>query len=64
LLSLEEATAYLGHSRDTVYTWIECKAMPAHKLYRLRKVQAKKIEALVRGGDVAIAADKQTPTRP
>jgi excisionase family DNA binding protein len=34
-LSVEEAAAYLGISRDTVNKWIEQKAMPAHKVGRL-----------------------------
>ena len=31
-LSVEEIAAYRGVKRDTVYKWIERKAMPAHKL--------------------------------
>lgn len=49
-LSVEEAAAYLGISRDTVYKWIERKRMPAHKVGRLWKFQAEEIDAWVRQG--------------
>jgi len=34
-LSVEEIAQYLGVSKDTVYTWINKKKMPAHKIGRL-----------------------------
>lgn len=34
-LSADGIAAYLGVTEDTVYAWIEEKAMPAHKLGRL-----------------------------
>jgi excisionase family DNA binding protein len=36
-LSVEEIAQYLGISKDTVYTWISRKKMPAHKIGRLWK---------------------------
>jgi excisionase family DNA binding protein len=45
---VEEAAAYLGISRDTVYKWIERKAIPPHKVGRLWKFQAEEIDAGVR----------------
>jgi excisionase family DNA binding protein len=62
-LSVEEAAAYLGISRDTVYKWIERKAMPAHKVGRLWKFQAEEIDAWVRAGKAAPRAKKKTRTR-
>ena len=52
-LSVEEAAAYLGISRDTVYKWIERKRMPAHKVGRLWKFQAEDIDTWVREGRAA-----------
>ena len=52
-LSVEEAAAYLGISRETVYKWIERKRMPAHKVGRLWKFQAEEIDAWVRQGKAA-----------
>jgi excisionase family DNA binding protein len=49
-LSVEEAAAYLGISRDTVYKWIERKRMPGHKVGRLWKFQAEELDAWVRQG--------------
>jgi excisionase family DNA binding protein len=34
-LSVAEIAAYLRAKRDTVYKWIEHKAMPAHEVGRL-----------------------------
>ena len=62
-LSVEEAATYLGISRDTVYKWIERKAMPAHKVGRLWKFQAEEIDAWVRAGNAAPKAKKKTRTR-
>jgi excisionase family DNA binding protein len=61
-LSVEDAAAYLGISRDTVYKWIERKAMPAHKVGRLWKFQAEEIDAWVREGKAASAKTDQQPT--
>ncbi|NDY73231.1 hypothetical protein DO021_16830 [Desulfobacter hydrogenophilus] len=34
-LSIDEISAYLGVKRDTIYSWINKKRMPAHKIIRL-----------------------------
>ena len=43
-LSVEEIAAYLGVKRDTVYKWIERKAMPAHKVGRLWKFRKDEVD--------------------
>ena len=49
-LSVEEIAAHLGVKRDTVYKWIERKAMPAHKVGRLWKFRKNEIDAWVCSG--------------
>lgn len=49
-LSADDIAAHLGITKDTVYTWIAEKAMPAHKVGRLWKFQASEIDDWVRTG--------------
>ena len=46
----EEVMAHLGVARDTVYRWIEKKAMPAHRIGRLWKFKLTEVDAWVRSG--------------
>ena len=57
-LSVEEIAHHLGVSRDTVYSWINNRQMPAHKVGRLWKFQTQEVDAWVRSGG---AADKPVP---
>jgi excisionase family DNA binding protein len=49
-LSADDIAAHLGVTKDTVYSWIADKAMPAHKVGRLWKFQASEVDAWVRHG--------------
>lgn len=49
-LSVEDIAQYLGISKDTVYTWINKKNMPAHKIGRLWKFKRDEVDAWVRDG--------------
>ena len=49
-LSADDIAAHLGITKDTVYTWIAEKAMPAHKVGRLWKFQASEVDDWVRNG--------------
>ncbi len=49
-LSVDEIADYLGVKRDTLYKWINRRAMPAHKVGRLWKFQRDEIDQWVRGG--------------
>ena len=49
-LSADDIAAHLGITKDTVYTWIAEKAMPAHKVGRLWKFQTSEIDEWVRRG--------------
>ena len=52
-LSVSEIAEYLGVSRDTVYSWLGQKAIPAHKLGRLWKFKASEVDDWVRAGKAA-----------
>ncbi len=55
-LSADEISAYLGVSKDTVYTWISTKDMPAHRLGRLWKFRREEVDGWVISGG---ASDRQ-----
>lgn len=46
--SVEEVTEHLGVGRDTIYRWIERKALPAHRIGRLWKFKLSEVDAWVR----------------
>ncbi|MER8027061.1 helix-turn-helix domain-containing protein [Glutamicibacter protophormiae] len=58
-LSAEDIAAHLGITKDTVYTWIAEKNMPAHKIGRLWKFQATEIDDWVRR--CGAEAEESTP---
>lgn len=55
-LSVEEIARYLGVSKDTIYTWIDTKGMPAHRLGRLWKFKREEVDDWVKSGG---ASDRQ-----
>lgn len=55
-LSVDEISEYLGVSKDTVYTWISAKGMPAHRVGRLWKLKRDEVDSWVKSGG---AADRQ-----
>jgi excisionase family DNA binding protein len=52
-LSAEEVAEHLGVIKDTVYSWIATKGMPAHKVGRLWKFQISEVDEWVRSGGAA-----------
>lgn len=58
-LSVEEIAAYLGVSKDTVYTWVGKRNMPAHRIGRLWKFKSAEVDAWVRS-DGAAESDSRT----
>lgn len=48
--SVDEVTAHLGVSRDTIYRWIEAKGLPAHRIGRLWKFKLSEVDDWVRAG--------------
>jgi len=53
-LSVDEIADYLGVKRDTLYKWINRRAMPAHKVGRLWKFQRDEIDQWVRDGSATM----------
>ncbi len=49
-LSADAIAMHLGVTKDTVYSWISEKGMPAHRVGRLWKFQATEIDEWVRSG--------------
>ena len=49
-LNVDQIAEYLGVSRDTVYSWISARAMPAHKVGRLWKFKREEVDEWVRAG--------------
>ncbi len=49
-LSVDEIAAYLGVKRDTVYSWISNKDLPAHRMGRLWKFKRQEVDEWVHAG--------------
>ena len=49
-LSVDEIAEYLGIAKDTVYTWINGRGMPAHRVGRLWKFKRDEVDAWVKSG--------------
>lgn len=54
-LSVDEITEHLGVGRENIYTWIEKRELPAHKVGRFWKFQKNDVDNWVKSGK---AADK------
>ncbi len=52
-LSVEEIAEYLGVSKDTVYSWISKRNMPAHRIGRLWKFKTDEVDEWVRSRGAA-----------
>jgi excisionase family DNA binding protein len=59
-LSVEKIAEYLDVSKDTVYTWITAKGMPAHRLGRLWKFKKEEVDGWVKSGGAAGRPDVVT----
>ena len=57
--SVEDVAKHLGIARDTVYRWIDSKALPAHKIGRLWKFKLSEVDEWVRQGGAT--DDQETP---
>ena len=49
-VSVEEIAQHLGVTKDSVYRWIEHKALPAHRIGRLWKFKVSEVDKWVRKG--------------
>ena len=57
-LSVDEMAEYLGVSKDTVYAWVNDKAMPGFKVGRFWKFKKGDVDAWVRAGGAASTSDE------
>ena len=55
--SVEDVAKHLGIAKDTVYRWIESKALPAHKMGRLWKFKISEVDEWVLQGGAAQDVD-------
>lgn len=60
-LSADDIAAHLGVTKDTIYTWIADKGMPAHKIGRLWKFQATEVDDWVRNDGAADPPHSPSP---
>ncbi len=60
-VSADDIAIHLGVTKDTVYSWIADKAMPAHKVGRLWKFQTSEVDEWVRGGGAAATEEPSPP---
>ncbi|WP_196883501.1 helix-turn-helix domain-containing protein [Arthrobacter sp. CAN_A214] len=56
-LSADEIALHLGITKDTVYTWIAGKRMPAHKVGRFWRFQISEVDEWVRSGGSDLLKD-------
>jgi excisionase family DNA binding protein len=63
-LSVDEIATYLGIKRDTVYSWISNKDLPAHRVGRLWKFKREEVDEWVRQGGAAQDGDADGEERP
>lgn len=48
--SVDDVAKHLGVAKDSIYRWIEKKALPAHKIGRLWKFKLSEVDEWVRAG--------------
>lgn len=58
-ISADDIAVHLGIAKDTVYTWIAEKGMPAHRIGRLWKFQVSEVDDWVRGNGEAAASQNR-----
>lgn len=58
--SVDEVAEHLGVVRDTVYRWIEHRALPAHRIGRLWKFKLSEVDKWVRDS----GADREAIEKP
>lgn len=48
--SLEEISRHLGVSKETIYRWLERRAIPAHRMGKLWKFKPSEVDQWVKDG--------------
>ncbi len=57
--SVDEIAQHLGVQRETVYSWISKRGMPAHKIGRLWKFMKDEVDNWVRAGGASHQANQK-----
>ena len=52
-VNVDDVAAHLSVTRDTIYRWMERKALPAHRLGRVWRFKLSEIDAWVQSGKAA-----------
>ena len=52
-LSVDEIAAYLGVGRETIYSWIDKRDLPAHRVGRFWKFQKEDVDNWIKSGKAA-----------
>jgi excisionase family DNA binding protein len=55
--SVEDTAHHLGVAKDTIYRWIESRALPAHRVGRLWKFKLSEVDGWVRAGGADVQRD-------
>ena len=56
-LSVDEIAAHLGVGKENIYTWIEKRDLPAHRVGRFWKFQKEDVDNWVKSGKAADKGD-------
>jgi excisionase family DNA binding protein len=62
-VSVEAVAEHLGVARDSIYRWIESRALPAHRIGRLWKFKLSEVDGWVRAGGNVPVGNKPGPDR-
>ena len=49
-LSVDEVPAYLGVGRETIYSWIDKRDLPAHRVGRFWEIKTPEVDACGKSG--------------
>ncbi len=60
-VSVDQVAEHLGVTRDSIYRWIDRKALPAHRVGRLWKFQLSEVDAWVRAGGADDGKEEVAP---
>ena len=52
-LSVDEIATYLGGGRETIYSWIDKRDLPAHRVGRFWKFQKEEVDNWIKSGKAA-----------
>ncbi len=57
--SVEKIAEHLGVSKETVYRWLDRRAIPAHRMGKLWKFKPREVDAWVQSGGASETAENR-----